>query len=70
MLKSLKEIQELKIKNSIEILSDFLSTTNRNIKQIQLIEYQQFLWTQITKLNDTTKKQQDANISEINQIRI
>lgn len=64
-----KQIYELRIKHSIEILSDFLLTTKKSIRTVTLLEYQQYLWSRISKLNEKTKRQQDEELDRAIQVR-
>lgn len=58
-------MEELHLKNSLIILSVFLSSTNKSIRDISLIEYQQRLWSQIDCLWDVGVRQQDRAIQQI-----
>lgn len=64
-----RQIYELRIKHSIEILSDFLLTTKKSIRTVTLLEYQQYLWSRINKLNEKTKRQQDEELDRAIQVR-
>lgn len=65
MTRTLEQIQELRKRHAIEELTDFLSTQNKSIRELTILEYQQRVAEGINTLWDKTRYEQDRTLVQI-----
>lgn len=57
--------EELHLKNTLKMISDYLRTTSSSIKQITLLEFQQHIWWKIDSLWHASRREQDRTLTAI-----
>lgn len=58
----LKDYNQVKYRHCIEVIQEYLLTKDLHIKQIQLIDFQHYVGTNIMYLDDSTPSKENTNL--------
>ncbi len=61
----LKDYNQVKYRHCIEVIQEYLLTKDLSIKQIQLIDFQHYVGTNIMYLDDSTPSKENTNLKHI-----
>lgn len=61
----LKDYNQVKYRHCIEVIQEYLLTKDLHIKQIQLIDFQHYVGTNIMYLDESNPTKENTNLKQI-----